>query len=62
MPTPIATETRCYLRLLANWGLGLAGLPLCIDSDSLHGKDASPSAPLGQITRLTVAPPLPTRG
>ncbi|WP_158608478.1 hypothetical protein [Stagnimonas aquatica] len=27
------SDSQCYLRLLANWGLGLAGLPLAVNED-----------------------------
>jgi len=29
---PSVHDTECYLRVLANWGLGLAGLPMALDS------------------------------
>lgn len=27
------SDSQCYLRVLANWGLGLAGLPLAVNED-----------------------------
>lgn len=48
---PDASTSACYLRLLANWGLGLAGLPLAVeDEDGDRGADAA---------SLAVIPPTP---
>lgn len=38
---PQSSAGRCYLRLLANWGLSLAGLPWCIDAEP----ESSPASP-----------------
>lgn len=35
-------DSQCFLRLLANWGLGLAGLPLAVDEDEERGPPALP--------------------
>ncbi len=42
---PSVHDTECYLRLLANWGLGLAGLPMALDSqESPAAARAAPTA------------------
>ena len=40
---PSVHDTECYLRVLANWGLGLAGLPLALDP--VESPDTVPAAP-----------------
>ncbi|MDP3858377.1 MAG: hypothetical protein Q8Q73_11530 [Stagnimonas sp.] len=42
LPSTNAVDAGCYLRLLANWGLGLAGVPLVIASEADEGSDADP--------------------
>ena len=50
---PDAARSACYLRLLANWGLGMAGLPLAVEDDEdIAGKDAEP-----EVVAATAQPP-----
>lgn len=37
-------DSQCFLRLLANWGLSLAGLPLAVDDD--EERSPLPALPL----------------
>ena len=43
-PSTNAVDAGCYLRLLANWGLGLAGVPLVIASEADQDPDTDPPA------------------
>lgn len=38
------SDSQCFLRLLANWGLSLAGLPLAVDDD--EERSPLPALPL----------------
>jgi hypothetical protein len=38
-------DSQCFLRLLANWGLGLAGLPLAVVDDD-EERSPLPALPL----------------
>lgn len=42
------SDSQCYLRVLANWGLGLAGLPLAVTDD-----EPAPAAPAPPAEALT---------
>ena len=53
---PDAAVSACYLRLLANWGLGLAGLPLVVDDEN-----ADPAVPAGPEPSATRPLALPLR-
>jgi len=44
----VRSDSQCYLRLLANWGLGLAGLPLAVTED-----EPPPAAPAASAEPLT---------